>query len=136
MAPNALEDLNMAVLLFQKASGQSQRAKIALVRSMPWLRGGPRVDLHLYGAQVVLKRLQDKALKIFNANSHGHPLEPLQMSDDVSFWCTSELKLVADLRSVRDLCRHRPGHIWRANQGFEQEVQVTAGSCILPHPRQ
>ena len=31
MAANALKDLDMAILLFQKAAPQSQRARIALV---------------------------------------------------------------------------------------------------------
>lgn len=57
MAPNALKDLDMAVLLFQKAAPQSQRAKVALA---------------------VLKRLQDKATKVFAANSAGDsPLSPI-----------------------------------------------------------
>ncbi|TEB22239.1 hypothetical protein FA13DRAFT_1819087 [Coprinellus micaceus] len=48
MAANALKDLDIAVLLFQKAAPQSQRARIALA---------------------VLKRLHDKATKVFSTRA-------------------------------------------------------------------
>ncbi|KAF5341216.1 hypothetical protein D9611_006108 [Ephemerocybe angulata] len=62
MAADALNDLEVAVLLFERAAPQSMRARVALV---------------------VLKRLQDKASATYRTSSSGHPTTTAQV-DKVS----------------------------------------------------
>ncbi|KAF6750618.1 fungal-specific transcription factor domain-containing protein [Ephemerocybe angulata] len=62
MAANALNDLEVAVLLFERAAPHSLRARVALV---------------------VLKRLQDKASETYRTSSSGHPTGTAQV-DKVS----------------------------------------------------